>query len=329
MDSYWLSIRFAGETPPGNDGPGDGRRVRCVRRTRLPSGARYPASIEVESPGWKTFEERRVKKTEKARPGIGQREVGRAESLAKAIDSIGKVNFLPHMLDYLRVDVPFVGVLLLILDENSRPFYIYDTIRTSYRINLDMYLDGVYQLDPFYTRFCKQRRTSAMLIRDVAPDRFQLTEYYRRYYKNIELRDEMAIFIDLQDGRFLFFSIGRRASESRFTRSHLKAITRDLDVIAALCRQHFCGPSYYQESLASDQAEERLQFALERFGEEALTPREHEVAVCILKGHSSKSLAREIDISPETVKIHRRNIYRKLGISSQSDLFLKFLNTLG
>jgi DNA-binding CsgD family transcriptional regulator len=53
------------------------------------------------------------------------------------------------------------------------------------------------------------------------------------------------------------------------------------------------------------------------------------VAVYILKGHSSKSLAREIDISPETVKIHRRNLYRKLGISSQSELFLKFLNTLG
>ena len=36
------------------------------------------------------------------------------------------------------------------------------------------------------------------LIRDVAPDRFNQTEYYRRYYKNIELQDEMAIFTDLQ-----------------------------------------------------------------------------------------------------------------------------------
>ncbi len=46
---------------------------------------------------------------------------------------------------------------------------------------LDMYLDGVYQLDPFYTRFCKDKKSSAMLIRDVAPDRYNLTEYYRRY----------------------------------------------------------------------------------------------------------------------------------------------------
>ena len=257
------------------------------------------------------------------------RETLRADSLSKAIDAIGQAEFLPRLLDYLRIDVPFVGILLLLLDEHNRPFHIYDTIRTPYRINLDMYLDGVYQLDPFYTYFCTHRKPGVKLIRDVAPDRFSQTEYYRRYYKNIELQDEMAIFTDLQDGRFLFFSIGRRASELRFRRSDLKAISRDLPVLAAICRQHFGEYSYNQESLSGNVDGERLQYALERFGEAALTPREHEVAVCILKGHSSKSLAREIDISPETVKIHRRNLYRKLGISSQSELFLKFLNTLG
>lgn len=257
------------------------------------------------------------------------REQLRSDSLSRAIDAIGKSDFLPGLLDYLRVDVPFVGILLLLLDESDRPFHIYDTIRTPYRINLDMYLDGVYQLDPFYTRFCKDRKTGAMLIRDIAPDRFNQTEYYRIYYKNIELRDEMAIFSELNDGRFLFFSLSRRDADPRFGRRDLKAINRDLPVMAALCRQHFGESSYSQASLSSGGGDQRLQYALERFGETALTPREQEVAVCILKGHSSKSLAREIDISPETVKIHRRNLYRKLGISTQSELFLKFLNTLG
>ncbi|MCP4983879.1 MAG: helix-turn-helix transcriptional regulator [Gammaproteobacteria bacterium] len=264
-----------------------------------------------------------------ASAAVNNREGLRTASLSKAIDAIGQTSFLPNMLDYLRVDAAFVGVLLLLLDENNRLFHIYDTIRTPYRIDLDLYLDGVYQLDPFYTRFCKHKQTCAMLIRDVAPDRFNLTEYYRRYYKNIELRDEMSIFTDLRDGRFLFFSIGRRSSEPRFRRKELKAINRDLPILASLCRQHFGESSYNQETLSGSVGEQRLAFALERFGEEALTPREHEVAVCILKGHSSKSLAREIDISPETVKIHRRNIYRKLVISSQSELFLRFLNTLG
>ena len=172
---------------------------------------------------------------------IVSREESRVEALSSAIDAIGQAAFLPNLLDYLRIDVPFVGILLLLLDENDRPFHIYDNMRTPYRINLDMYLDGVYQLDPFYTRFCKERKSGAMLIRDVAPDRFSQTEYYRRFYKNIELQDEMAIFTDLLDGRFLFFSIGRRAAELRFRRRELKAIRRDLPLLAALCRQHFAG----------------------------------------------------------------------------------------
>jgi DNA-binding CsgD family transcriptional regulator len=54
-----------------------------------------------------------------------------------------------------------------------------------------------------------------------------------------------------------------------------------------------CGESSYnQESLSGNVGDECRQFALERFGEDALTPREHEIAVCILKGNSSKSLAR-------------------------------------
>jgi len=257
------------------------------------------------------------------------REKQRAELLSRVVDSIGQADFVDHLLAYLRMDVAFFGVLLVLLDERNRVYHIYDTIQSTYRTNLDMYLDGVYQLDPFYTHFCKDRNSAAMLIRDVAPDRFNLTEYHRRYYRNIELLDEMAIFSDLRDGRFLFFSLSRRAQEARFRRRELDTLQCSLPLLESLCRQHFGSSSYSQENLSGKAEEQRLEYALERFGEPSLTPREHEVAVRILKGHSSKSLAREIDISPETVKIHRRNIYRKLVISSQSELFVKFLNTLG
>jgi len=253
------------------------------------------------------------------------RERLRALTLSKAIDSIGQAEFLPNIMDYLRIDVPFIGMLLLMVDELNRPSHIYDTIRATYRPNLDIYLGGVYDLDPFFVSFRKKRQATAMLIRDVAPDRFQLTEYYRRYYRNIELRDEMALFTELDDGNFLSFSIGRRSFEPRFRRHELKYIERDLPVLGALCRQHFKQAST-QPAEAS--ARQRLEFALERFGEEALTPRERDVAICILKGHSSKSTAREIEVSPETVKIHRKNIYRKLNVSSQSDLFVRFVAAL-
>jgi len=55
-----------------------------------------------------------------------------------------------------------------------------------------------------------------------------------------------------------------------------------------------------------------------------ITPRETQVVAQVLEGHSSESISRRLGISAGTVRIHRRNIYAKLGISSQQELFSIF-----
>jgi DNA-binding CsgD family transcriptional regulator len=57
-----------------------------------------------------------------------------------------------------------------------------------------------------------------------------------------------------------------------------------------------------------------------------LTQREIEVALMILAGHSTKNMAKLLGVSPATAKVHRRNLYRKLNISSQSTLFLLIMD---
>ncbi len=54
---------------------------------------------------------------------------------------------------------------------------------------------------------------------------------------------------------------------------------------------------------------------------EKLSPREKEIANGILKGLSYKLVAIECGISIDTVRIHIKNIYRKLKINSKSQLF--------
>ena len=61
---------------------------------------------------------------------------------------------------------------------------------------------------------------------------------------------------------------------------------------------------------------------------ERLTTREREVVRFMLLGHSSKSIAHGLDIAVGTVKNHRKSIYRKLAIRSQSALFARFLNLI-
>lgn len=73
---------------------------------------------------------------------------------------------------------------------------------------------------------------------------------------------------------------------------------------------------------------QRLTKCFENFGEDALTQREREITQLLLRGHSSKSIARELGIAPGTVMVHKRNLFAKLGITSQYELFSSFIDAL-
>jgi DNA-binding CsgD family transcriptional regulator len=71
-----------------------------------------------------------------------------------------------------------------------------------------------------------------------------------------------------------------------------------------------------------------LEERLRNRGDARLTDREVQTALLVLAGHSTKGIANEMGISPETVKVHRRNVYDKLGVSTQAALFALFLPTV-
>jgi DNA-binding NarL/FixJ family response regulator len=51
-----------------------------------------------------------------------------------------------------------------------------------------------------------------------------------------------------------------------------------------------------------------------------LGDREEQVLRLVAVGRTSKEIARNLDISPSTVDVHRRNIMRKLGLHKVADL---------
>jgi two-component system nitrate/nitrite response regulator NarL len=56
-----------------------------------------------------------------------------------------------------------------------------------------------------------------------------------------------------------------------------------------------------------------------------LTPREVEVLTAIGNGLSNKAAARQLGISPHTVKFHIESLFRKLGASSRAEAVVKGL----
>jgi DNA-binding NarL/FixJ family response regulator len=60
--------------------------------------------------------------------------------------------------------------------------------------------------------------------------------------------------------------------------------------------------------------------APEPLGPELLTPREADVLEHLQAGRSNAEIALALSVSVETVRTHRRNIYRKLGVRTRREL---------
>ena len=72
-----------------------------------------------------------------------------------------------------------------------------------------------------------------------------------------------------------------------------------------------------------------IEDALHRFGADLLTTREREVIHLVLRGHDTRSVAAQLEIAADTVKLHRKHAYAKLHVSSQGELFFQFLQSPG
>jgi DNA-binding CsgD family transcriptional regulator len=60
----------------------------------------------------------------------------------------------------------------------------------------------------------------------------------------------------------------------------------------------------------------------------ALSAREMRIAVMIKNGMTSEEIASYLHISPETVKTHRRNIRKKLGLIGRGDQLRAYFRSL-
>ena len=56
-----------------------------------------------------------------------------------------------------------------------------------------------------------------------------------------------------------------------------------------------------------------------------LTPREREIAALLVEGKTSKVIARQTDLSPRTVEMHRARLMKKFSASTSSELVHKLV----
>jgi DNA-binding CsgD family transcriptional regulator len=248
------------------------------------------------------------------------------EPAGRIVESIGTPGFARTLAAGLREIAPYDYTVIFGYVGSARPQDLYDDFPPDRRrLHVEEYQEGPYLLDPFFLESVDLSEPGLWRLREVAPDRFYQGEYYRNYYAQTGLAEEIGYLISVNSQLNLVVSLMRK--EKRFSNAELRALKRVWPVVDAACRKNWQDLAL-EDSEGSQNMEERIEDAFLSIGEGILTARERQVVELTLRGHSADAIGKLLEISSGTVRIHRRNIYTKLRISSQGELFSAFINAM-
>jgi DNA-binding CsgD family transcriptional regulator len=192
----------------------------------------------------------------------------------------------------------------------------------------DAYLAGPYVLDPHYQLFAAGAPSGVHRLTDIAPDDFFQSEYYRVFYSQIGLSDSIELLWRIDADSALNIFIERSIRHPKFQDGDTVAINTLLPVIFASAARHHELTAAASRRDTDNLTHRKVQATIENFASSLLTQRERQVLFYLISGYSSALTAQRLATTEGTIKIHRRNIYRKLDIGSQAELFSLFINCI-
>jgi DNA-binding CsgD family transcriptional regulator len=251
--------------------------------------------------------------------------------LGDAISAIGTPAFPRSLAAFVRNVAPYDFTVVFGYRGTARPIDLFDDFPAGKRrIFVTDYQEGPYLLDPFFLAATRPVEDGLYRMRDLAPDRFYHGEYFRSYYVRTGLAEEIGYFTEVPGSAMVVLSLMR--AERSFTARDIRALEAIRPAVQASIRRQWARLAddvNPRRPVAERAVGGRIEQSFQSFGEGILTPRERQIVEYTLKGHSAEAVGRMLDISPGTVRIHRRNIYGKLQISSQGELFSHFIASLG
>ncbi|MEM9845614.1 MAG: helix-turn-helix transcriptional regulator, partial [Pseudomonadota bacterium] len=225
--------------------------------------------------------------------------------------------FCQTLAAFLQDQSGYDSALMTLLFREAAPARVYDNLDAAIGTDLiDAYLGGAYLLDPFYALFQERNADVVAPLEDHAPDDFKRSDYYRTFYRDTGLLDECGVLINLSPESALLISLGSRTSVFEPDQGMFERLGALLPLIAVLSRRKWPAPTP-ERNTSAPQIGRHIERAVDAFGRSVLSTREAQTLQLILRGHSSKSIARILGNSPETVRAHRKRVYAKLGVTSQ------------
>ncbi|MEO2280440.1 helix-turn-helix transcriptional regulator [Pseudoalteromonas pernae] len=250
-------------------------------------------------------------------------------ALIELAQNVGQESFYSKLKEFFKSNFDFDELLVLQLNKiaDAKLCYRYGVDGIKNRLQGEdawKYLTRLYVLDPYYRVFADKERFGFFALEEIAPDEF--ANIYNSYFNFLKLSDEVGYLFPIDDDNCLHIDLSRFGNERVFSQEDKEIFKQLYDPLKLLCAQHLeligkCADK-------DEQSQSNVEDVLVNFGKEILTNKEYQVCQLLLQGHSTKAIGTIMEISYETVKMHKKNIYGKTFLSSQSELLALFIDIL-
>lgn len=254
-----------------------------------------------------------------------------AMALGQVIQTTGQPGFFHTLLAFLDHVCPMNSGGAMIFSRHQRPqLLMYRRRPSAQGVLAPDYFSGPYILDPNYQRFLAGCGSGVYWLRDVAPDDFYGSEFYRLFYSQLGLSDYVDILWRIDADTALSVFLERDTSGDGFAAGDIAALGSILPILFAAIEKHHGQMGLLASRTDNDESltHQKVQSSIDNFGASLLTKREREVLFYMLSGYSSALTAARMKSTEGTVKIHRKSIHRKLEIGSQAELFALFIRCI-
>lgn len=240
-------------------------------------------------------------------------------SVGKLIMQLDRPEFWSSLIRVLNEYVQIDNWVVLVFSDHAVRVISLPEVADSEEVDafIHRYVKGLYLLDPFYIANRENPQSGFFHLLDIAPEHFLETEYYQQYFAQYISVDEAQYNVQLDADRTLCMSFG---SNVRFTQAQVTLLDMIKPWVTAMMHQRMCFEIDPQKNFAEPAPWTEALTQLDT----QITAREKDVLKLLLSGFSNKEIAGKLALSTETIKVHRRNLYNKLNIKSQSELFARF-----
>ncbi len=249
--------------------------------------------------------------------------------IASVVDAIGLEQFPQRLIEALKTVIAYNQVVVICMQKECPPtFWCSEVPQQRKEAVIDQYLRGCYLLDPWYHAYQNGLQSGPYILEDIAPDNFYNSDFYHQYYQAISVDNEAVIAVNLEAGVQIQISLGLTEKQiSQQTRNTLETVS---PFIISAARKHWQDIALHSDLLQSRNQiiNNHVAHVLENFGCQSLSEREREVALLMIRGYSLKAIADLLGVAMGTTKVHCKNLYKKLDINSQSELFSLFLDEI-